>query len=606
MSTPNGNGQSPATTSRQNLEGQNVENPFSLLGTAVPPAANATKRDVTITTGIVLARLEKEQVHYLKEDELNFEIRLRSGKPRGSIPIRKRQLKLLLDRVRAGLIKIRDRSSEVDPCEFRLVEAAVEEFDEEVRGFTGRQSTFLFRQLKVRIQHWLNRVSYWKASSHIIYEKQRMTMLKFATLLQRLELHAREWEEGEENGGEAEEDREETAAAQNVGESEELFSRSPVIPAGNLLDLESPVGTLSGHGRASRPSISFAPRPRSSSLLPPNPSRSEQTLQTAAYPSYQSINRSSERPRVQHLKTHHWNLKFSGAGDSLTARSFLERLALKARVYDVSWNDMLQNISELLDGVAFSWYLSRSEEFGEWRDFEVAFLEAFENGGGRAQLLQEIANTRQQKDETVTSYMSRLRLLLLRSPERLSGEVQVELAIQGALDKYRDLLSVSQLRNLNEVETRLKQMESVRVNRYEPEDTPVSEPKWSEKKGNQGTKDFKPNYKRKTPYYQQPSSFQSTYYPHYQAQQSFAQPFAYSQPPPPVVAQPAPPFSTQPQLSQPSVNQQPQSFFPPTVRPPEVAPVNDRAQRRHCWGCGRPGFTVRTCGCQSGNANGRS
>uniref|UniRef100_A0A8D8RXJ0 Uncharacterized protein n=1 Tax=Cacopsylla melanoneura TaxID=428564 RepID=A0A8D8RXJ0_9HEMI len=28
MSTPNGNDQRPATTSRQNLEGQNVENPF--------------------------------------------------------------------------------------------------------------------------------------------------------------------------------------------------------------------------------------------------------------------------------------------------------------------------------------------------------------------------------------------------------------------------------------------------------------------------------------------------------------------------------------------------------------------------------------------------
>uniref|UniRef100_A0A8D8RE60 Uncharacterized protein n=1 Tax=Cacopsylla melanoneura TaxID=428564 RepID=A0A8D8RE60_9HEMI len=64
--------------------------------------------------------------------------------------------------------------------------------------------------------------------------------------------------------------------------------------------------------------------------------------------------------------------------------------------------------------------------------------------------------------------MSRLRLLLPRSPEQLSANAQIGLAVGGALPQYKEFLNVPSIRSLDDVECRLKQLEVCRSDRPSP------------------------------------------------------------------------------------------------------------------------------------------
>uniref|UniRef100_A0A8D8UDQ9 Retrotransposon gag domain-containing protein n=2 Tax=Cacopsylla melanoneura TaxID=428564 RepID=A0A8D8UDQ9_9HEMI len=161
----------------------------------------------------------------------------------------------------------------------------------------------------------------------------------------------------------------------------------------------------------------------------------------------------------KYIKCHQWGLTFTGDADSLSVYAFLEKLALKLRVHGVSWEEILPHMSELLGGTAYRWYVSRLDRFTRWEDFELQFRSAFGIPNYRAYTLREIATTQQDATESVTSYVSRMRILFRRCPEKLSENAQLALVIGGALPKYQDLLVIPPFTTLDEVEHMLRRLE---------------------------------------------------------------------------------------------------------------------------------------------------
>lgn len=565
------------------------------------PAANTT-----MLNGMTLRRLEITDVHYLADGELDFEIRLRGGTPKRTIPMRKRQLRLLIERENKGLIKPLVSTEDVSHVEVEIMGSVLEEFSQKVRLFTDCRGSPEYRRLYVRMQHWMNRAREWRVfHSEALRGQRQAVLLRWSNLLRQLDISALEWEEDSQ--------RVEMVNEQNVGRVDNLndpFEVQENVPA-DMITFE---GAESSRRQATipdmrpRPSISFDPRPRSSSLIPPvHPAHPSDVANVR-----QSVF-SIPEPRVysplSNIKAHQWGLRFTGESDSISAYCFLEKLDLKLRVHRISRDDILPHLSELLEGEAFTWYLSRIDQFPTWDTFESAFMCAFGDNRSRAHLLQQVANTKQEPSESVTSYMSRLRLILRRSPEKLSECTQVDLAISGALPKYQEFLISSAAMSLNDIETRLRQLEV--KNEHIGASDYVFKPSAStfENKKNFQKSRFEPRTKERFESHTKDTSRGNRYF---QKQP----PFAPSQPnyhgsypmPPTPFSYPVPPCHDVRSMN---------ASMPFPVSPPvghalgnANAPFNARsASHRRCYACGLEGYTLKTCPCQrnkSGNDTRRS
>lgn len=305
--------------------------------------------------------------------------------------------------------------------------------------------------------------------------------------------------------------------------------------------------------------------------------------------------------RRYQLKAHQWGLKFSGEPNTLSVHSFLERLELKLRVHQTTWDVILQNISDLLEGVAYSWYLSRIDDFSDWRDFQGQLIEAFGIPNYQAHTLRKIANTKQGPNESVTSYMSTMRILFRRCPEPLSTDMQVSLVIGGSLPKYQDLLVIPPLATLDEVEHMLKRLEisrSASTQQYGTLEPDLTESKSRNatavapqssgtrrqfKRANQPVSRTYPQYPPKSSFIPQncPTNYQAGYPPY-----PYVQNAGYY--PNPVQVATADPVPQPGMLALEAGPSRGQSY----------APRGEERQPKYCYGCGKVGKTLWTCDCR--------
>lgn len=504
--------------------------------------------------GLRPCRLPKSSVDHLASPELEFEIKIRGGTPKATVAEKRRQLRKLLDREIAGTIVVSREVISVSEDEVTRVKSTLDTLKVKVEGFSDSCGSPKYSRLVARLQHLLNYVSYWDDTDNDNLRESKQTIYtelsRLSTMLAANAVNSQESSDDEDDNGE-----EKAEMPQLTGDSGQYIEEE-LGDIGTRLETANPVPT------STRPiSRDTASAPDANAAVHFRPSQVESHRRRSFPPTPMA----SARP----LKVHQWGLRFSGEPGSLSVHSFLEKLELKLRVHQVTWDVMLHHVSELLEGVAFTWYLGRMEQFISWEEFEYQLVEAFGIPSYQAHLFRQIATTTQGPNESVTAYLAKMRIMFRRCPEPLSTEAQVNLVISGALPKYQDLLILPPLSTLDDVEAMLKRLEISRsyntqfYGTYEPElsGTSFQRSQTSFSRNNRHN-----NWSRRSRYYNQ----------HH-------------------VPQPNNQFRALPAPPQPVAAIEPQAGPSHEYNEPPV--IMNRTSPIHCYRCGKPGETTRTCSC---------
>lgn len=103
-----------------------------------------------------------------------------------------------------------------------------------------------------------------------------------------------------------------------------------------------------------------------------------------------------------------WDIKFTGDDPKSSASEFLQVLMDRSISRNVSRENILYSMTDLLGGTALKWFRSEThiQPFPNWQEFVRKFLEDFEPNHLNDGLLETISNRRQLQEESVVKYFS--------------------------------------------------------------------------------------------------------------------------------------------------------------------------------------------------------
>lgn len=122
----------------------------------------------------------------------------------------------------------------------------------------------------------------------------------------------------------------------------------------------------------------------------------------------ENYNRQGEVDNHNREKIWQWNLKFTGDNSDMSASEFLQILMDRCMSRNVSREDLLHSMFDLLGGTALRWYRSRtvSNPFRNWDEFVNKFLEDFEPFHQNDGLLETIRKRKQSDNESIVKFFA--------------------------------------------------------------------------------------------------------------------------------------------------------------------------------------------------------
>lgn len=120
------------------------------------------------------------------------------------------------------------------------------------------------------------------------------------------------------------------------------------------------------------------------------------------------IDRHNDRDSQNRERIWQWNLKFTGDNSDMSASEFLQLLMDRCMSRNVSREDILHCMFDLLGGTALRWYRSRmvSRPFRDWDEFVRKFLEDFEPFHQNDGLLEAIRKRKQFNNESIVKFFA--------------------------------------------------------------------------------------------------------------------------------------------------------------------------------------------------------
>lgn len=111
------------------------------------------------------------------------------------------------------------------------------------------------------------------------------------------------------------------------------------------------------------------------------------------------------------LKPHRWGIHFNGSADGV---AFMEQLQDVMDRYDVTHDEVMPILPELLAGTALAWYRNNRTDWRCWEDFVADFELNFYPTDYKINLEREINQRTQKPHETALKYSTALRTLIRR------------------------------------------------------------------------------------------------------------------------------------------------------------------------------------------------
>lgn len=173
-------------------------------------------------------------------------------------------------------------------------------------------------------------------------------------------------------------------------------------------------------------------------------------------------------PVHKSVPVNQWRISFSGEmrpdnKTDLNIHDFLEQVEMFSRAENITEQELLRQIVHLLHGRARAWYQNVYRYICTWSDFVSAIKGKFLPLDYHFNLLVEIENRYQRRNEPVGAYINEMELRFRALPEPLHESHKIHIIRKNLLTDYAMNLAHVELRSVRDLEEACKRIESARM-----------------------------------------------------------------------------------------------------------------------------------------------
>jgi len=160
-------------------------------------------------------------------------------------------------------------------------------------------------------------------------------------------------------------------------------------------------------------------------------------------------------------------MEFSGDPKHLTVHNFLERVLELKTSRHISDKQLFDSAVDLFSGKALIWFRANKSRFHDWEGLSTLLKRHFEPPDYRSRLFKEILERTQDTSETIVEYLSAMQALFRRYGD-LTSEAQLDILIRNLSPFYSTQLPV--VRTIEELEEECLKLETkkCRADHYVP------------------------------------------------------------------------------------------------------------------------------------------
>lgn len=162
--------------------------------------------------------------------------------------------------------------------------------------------------------------------------------------------------------------------------------------------------------------------------------------------------RSRSTPQRQHSvnfksqRVEKWGIKFTGDQKYMSVHSFLERVSELRVARNLTEQELFESAIDLFEGKALNWYRSNRSRFNDWKGLSALLCKHFEPPDYRSRLFKEILDRTQDPSEKIVDYLSSMHALFRRYGH-MSEDVKLDIISRNLAPFY-----TTQLPNVNSLE----------------------------------------------------------------------------------------------------------------------------------------------------------
>lgn len=409
-------------------------------------------------------QLHSSDIKHLRSEELDHEIKVRGEQPLNTVDNKRKQLSILIHKERRGSIKLVLDKTQITKEEALNIEETISRLGEAVDFLTPETYKKEGLRIETRLGHYLTRVQLWPETEEDIVRIKLRTIQILNQFLLKLDTKTIELDETAEGTSTDEEDSQDEEDVQDPPILHDNSKQPHTLE--NVHELPENTHNTSNERQQiiSLMEDNYSEQIRQevnskfNSMRNANTVANETTINSPQQ-NYTSINPSKGQDR-RIPKIYKWKIKFTGDDDSMSVDRFLELVDIKRCAENFSWDDIFTSASDLFDKTALTWYMAHRHRFRNWRDLQVKLCSSFSHHMAYVLLWKEIINSKQQENESVIAYVSKLRILFRRLPKPVEESLQTEIVLINALPKYQERLHFIDIHNLDDLEMSMLRLES--------------------------------------------------------------------------------------------------------------------------------------------------
>lgn len=165
-----------------------------------------------------------------------------------------------------------------------------------------------------------------------------------------------------------------------------------------------------------------------------------------------------------------WNLHFSGENSVMTVNAFLERVEELMVARHVTKEQVFRSALDLFSGKALVWYRANRKKLSDWDELIVALREEFQHPDYDEMLFDEIRRRTQGTHESIGMYVSIMSNLFSRLAIKIPESNRVRIMSKNLAPFYQGQLGLADARTVDELVALGKKLEQRRsyVENYVP------------------------------------------------------------------------------------------------------------------------------------------
>lgn len=175
----------------------------------------------------------------------------------------------------------------------------------------------------------------------------------------------------------------------------------------------------------------------------------------------------SAQPPNKNSNVEKWNIKFSGDSKKLSLHNFLERVTELRVARHVTEKQLFDSAIDLFEGRALNWFRANKGRFNNWSEMVDLLRLHFEPPDYKSRLFREILDRTQDPSESIVDYMSCMQALFRRY-EDLPDVAQLDILCRNLSPFYSTQLPVVTTLEQLEAECLKLETKKYRVDNYVP------------------------------------------------------------------------------------------------------------------------------------------